>query len=137
MSLEVEDILVRARSFAEPFLSGELLDTGENMLAHADAVAAILARMGGSEAMQAAGPKFGEAWNELNNIEGIGEVVAASIVEFFKEPRNLEVVQRLLDEVRRAAHDTRTASASAALSPARSATAFDSRNPKNAGSSRR
>ena len=29
-----------------------------------------------SEAMQTAGPKFGEAWNELNNIEGIGEVVA-------------------------------------------------------------
>ena len=42
---------------------------------------------------------FGEAWNELNAIDGIGEVVAASIVEFFKEPRNLEVVDRLLQEV--------------------------------------
>jgi DNA ligase (NAD+) len=50
--------------------------------------------------MDAAAPKFGDAWNELNAIEGIGEVVAASIVEFFKEPRNLEVVQRLLAEVR-------------------------------------
>ncbi len=28
------------------------------------------------------------AWNELNAIEGIGEVVATSIVEFFKEQRN-------------------------------------------------
>ncbi|MFM1766063.1 MAG: pyrophosphokinae, partial [Pseudomonadota bacterium] len=45
MRLEVEDILVRARTFAEPFLSGELLDTGENMLAHADAVVAILDTM--------------------------------------------------------------------------------------------
>ncbi|TFZ07993.1 RelA/SpoT family protein [Ramlibacter humi] len=46
--------LARARSFAEPFIAGETLDTGENTLAHADAVAAILKSMGGSEAMQAA-----------------------------------------------------------------------------------
>ncbi|MEO5671932.1 MAG: bifunctional (p)ppGpp synthetase/guanosine-3',5'-bis(diphosphate) 3'-pyrophosphohydrolase [Ramlibacter sp.] len=48
------DALARARAFAEPFISGETLDTGENTLAHADAVAAILKTMGGSEAMQAA-----------------------------------------------------------------------------------
>ncbi|MCZ8178145.1 MAG: NAD-dependent DNA ligase LigA [Rhizobium sp.] len=69
-----------------------------------ETTAKLLARSYGSyvafaEAMEGAAPKFGEAWNELNNIEGIGEVVAASIVEFFKEPRNLEVVQRLLAEV--------------------------------------
>ncbi len=46
--------LARARSFAEPLISSETLDTGENTLAHADAVAAILKSMGGSEAMQAA-----------------------------------------------------------------------------------
>src|SRR5512133_1698096 len=46
--------LARARAFAEPFTAGEMLDTGENTLAHADAVAAILKSMGGSEAMQAA-----------------------------------------------------------------------------------
>ncbi len=46
--------LVRARAFAEPLLGSETLDTGENILAHADAVAAILKRIGGSEAMQAA-----------------------------------------------------------------------------------
>jgi GTP pyrophosphokinase len=46
--------LARARAFAEPLLSGEQLDTGENILAHADAVAAILDDIGGSEAMQAA-----------------------------------------------------------------------------------
>ncbi|MRD48177.1 RelA/SpoT family protein [Caenimonas koreensis DSM 17982] len=46
--------LARARAFAEPLIAGETLDTGENTLAHADAVAAILKSMGGSQAMQAA-----------------------------------------------------------------------------------
>ena len=46
--------LTRARAFAEPLLTSETLDTGENILAHADAVADILRRIGGSEAMQAA-----------------------------------------------------------------------------------
>jgi GTP pyrophosphokinase len=46
--------LARARAFAEPLLAYENLDTGENILAHADAVAAILQRIGGSQAMQAA-----------------------------------------------------------------------------------
>ena len=48
------DALARARAFAEPFIASEVLDTGENTLAHADAVAQILKSMGGSEAMQAA-----------------------------------------------------------------------------------
>ncbi|MBT2304334.1 bifunctional (p)ppGpp synthetase/guanosine-3',5'-bis(diphosphate) 3'-pyrophosphohydrolase [Variovorax paradoxus] len=50
----VENMLARARAFAEPLIADETLDTGENTLAHADAVAAIVAAMGGSEAMQAA-----------------------------------------------------------------------------------
>ena len=45
--------LARARSFAEPLIALENLETGENTLAHADAVAAILKAIGGSEAMQA------------------------------------------------------------------------------------
>ena len=49
------DARARARAFAEPLISGETLDSGENALAHADAVAAILHAIGGSEAMQAAG----------------------------------------------------------------------------------
>lgn len=49
-----DQALSRARAFAEPFIAGETLDTGENTLAHADAVAHILKAMGGSEAMQAA-----------------------------------------------------------------------------------
>ena len=46
--------LARARAFAEPLIASETLDTGENTLVHADAVAAILKSIGGSEAMQAA-----------------------------------------------------------------------------------
>jgi GTP pyrophosphokinase len=46
--------LARARAFAEPLISPETMDTGENTLAHADATALILRSMGGSEAMQAA-----------------------------------------------------------------------------------
>ncbi len=46
--------LMRARAFAEPLLGSEQLDTGENTLEHADAVAKILADIGSSEAMQAA-----------------------------------------------------------------------------------
>ena len=48
------ELLAKARAFAEPLIAGESLDTGENILAHADAVATILADMGGSVAMQAA-----------------------------------------------------------------------------------
>ena len=53
-SAEQADTLARARAFAEPLISGESLDTGENILTHADAVAAILADIGGSLQMQAA-----------------------------------------------------------------------------------
>jgi GTP pyrophosphokinase len=48
------DILAKARAFAESLMAGETLDTGENILAHADAVTEILAGIGGSVAMQAA-----------------------------------------------------------------------------------
>ena len=54
MSLPTDDILIRARAFAEPFLSGEILDTGENLLAHADAVVAILDSMNSGDDVKAA-----------------------------------------------------------------------------------
>ena len=46
--------LVRARAFAEPLLQGQTLDTGEDALAHADAVAAILHGIGAAPTMRAA-----------------------------------------------------------------------------------
>lgn len=51
-------------------------------------------------AMREAATLSGDAWNELNAIEGIGEVVARALVEFFKEPRNIGVIENLLKEVR-------------------------------------
>jgi len=50
-------------------------------------------------AMKEAAALSGDAWLELNAIEGIGEIVARAIVEFYKEPRNTEVIARLLEEV--------------------------------------
>ena len=48
------EALTRARAFAQPLLMAATLDTGEDSLSHADATAAILQQIGGSEAMQAA-----------------------------------------------------------------------------------
>ncbi|WP_395702585.1 RelA/SpoT family protein [Aquabacterium sp.] len=46
--------LARARAFAEPLLAGQRLDTGEDALAHADGVAAILQGIGAAPSMRAA-----------------------------------------------------------------------------------
>jgi DNA ligase (NAD+) len=69
-----------------------------------ETTAKLLARHYGSyeafgQAMKNAAPLAGEAWQDLNAIEGIGEIVARAMVEFFKEPRNMEVISRLLEEV--------------------------------------
>ncbi|WP_455873465.1 NAD-dependent DNA ligase LigA [Rhizobium yanglingense] len=69
-----------------------------------ETTAKLLARSYGSyeafaAAMKEAAPLTGDAWNDLNAIEGIGEIVARAIVEFYKEPRNVEVISALLSEV--------------------------------------
>ncbi|TXI23019.1 MAG: bifunctional (p)ppGpp synthetase/guanosine-3',5'-bis(diphosphate) 3'-pyrophosphohydrolase [Roseateles sp.] len=46
--------VARARAFAEPLLQGEVLDTGEPVLAHADGVAVILSGIGAAPALRAA-----------------------------------------------------------------------------------
>ena len=76
---EQVDALVRARNFAEPLIAGEQLDSGENTLAHADAVAAILKVIGGSEAMQAASYLV-HACGHLNKPQ---EVIAKAFGENF------------------------------------------------------
>jgi len=43
--------VARARAFAEPLLAGQSLDTGEDALAHADGVAAVLASIGAAPAL--------------------------------------------------------------------------------------
>ena len=49
-----DSALERARSFAEPLLAGQLLDTGEDALGHAQGVAAILQAIGAAPSMRAA-----------------------------------------------------------------------------------
>lgn len=41
-----------------------------------------------------------EAYQELNNIGGIGDVVAGAIVEFFKEKNNRAALDRLLEQIK-------------------------------------
>ncbi|MFC3075625.1 NAD-dependent DNA ligase LigA [Shinella pollutisoli] len=79
--------------------------------------AKLLARAYGTyaafeEAMRAAAPLAGEAWADLNNIAGIGEIVARAVVEFYKEPRNLDVIGRLLQEVTPEAAEAQAVSSS-------------------------
>ena len=79
------DALSRARGFAGPLIAHETLDTGENTLAHADAVATILRQMGGSEAMQAASylvhacPYLARPQESITR--GFGESYAALAIE--------------------------------------------------------
>jgi len=70
-----------------------------------ETTAKLLARFYGSienfraAMLEAAKGKETEAFKELDNIEGIGEVVAEAIADFFAEPHNVRVVDHLLKEV--------------------------------------
>ncbi|RMX08778.1 bifunctional (p)ppGpp synthetase/guanosine-3',5'-bis(diphosphate) 3'-pyrophosphohydrolase [Corticibacter populi] len=83
-----QDMLARARAFAEPLLAGELLRNGENVLDHANAVAEILASIGGSEAMQAATYLIYASFHLNNPYEAIakrfGDTYASLAVETSK-----------------------------------------------------
>ena len=86
--------LLRARSFAEPLLMGATLDTGEDVLSHADAVSAILAQIGGSEAMQAAS-YLAYACEYLNKPEEvITKAFGATYADLAIETTRLVRVQR-------------------------------------------
>ena len=70
-----------------------------------ETTAKLLARFYGSiehfraAMIEASQGKDSEAFKELDNIEGIGEVVAEAIADFFGEPHNVRVVDDLLKEV--------------------------------------
>ncbi len=88
------DVLLRARAFAEPLIAGETLDTGENTLAHADAVAAILHAIGGSSDMQAA-IYLVHACEHLNKPqEVIGKAFGDSFAALATETTKLMQVQK-------------------------------------------
>ena len=62
------------------------------------------------EQMIAAAAMEGEAWDELNGIDGIGEVVAEALVQFFGEQHNRDVVDELLKHVAVTALEARSTS---------------------------
>lgn len=104
-----DQALARARAFAEPLLIAENMETGENTLAHADAVAAILKHIGGSEAMQAASYLV-HACVHLNRPEEViakafGHNFATLAIETTKlirvqqQARAAEISEQRMDEV--------------------------------------
>ncbi|MBV9738229.1 MAG: NAD-dependent DNA ligase LigA [Hyphomicrobiales bacterium] len=69
-----------------------------------EATAKELARHFGSvkaleETAVAAQDRTCEGWSELTSIEGVGEVVAEALVDFFEEAQNREIVKELLEQV--------------------------------------
>ena len=96
--------LARARAFAEPFIASETLDTGENTLAHADAVAAILKAMGGSEAMQAASYLVYATQHLAKPEEVITKAFGASYAALALETNKLVRIQQQARSAEHAAH---------------------------------
>ncbi|MDO5693211.1 MAG: bifunctional (p)ppGpp synthetase/guanosine-3',5'-bis(diphosphate) 3'-pyrophosphohydrolase [Pseudomonadota bacterium] len=91
---ESGDMRVRARAFAEPLLAGETTLSGENVLAHADATANILAGIGGSDAIQAA-VYLSYASAQLNRPdEVIGKAFGDGFARLAIEASKLERVQQ-------------------------------------------
>jgi DNA ligase (NAD+) len=69
-----------------------------------ETAARLIARSYGSwarfeAAMEAARHHAGEAWEGLNGIDGVGPVMAASLVDFFHEPANRAAVDRLVAQL--------------------------------------
>ena len=91
---DLPQALVRARAFAEPLIAFETLDTGENTLAHADAVAKILKIMGGSEAMQAANYLVHACQHLAKPFDVISKAFDASYATLAVETTKLVHVQR-------------------------------------------
>ena len=96
--------LIRARTFAEPLIAGETLDTGENMLAHADAVAAIVRLIGGSEAMQAASYLVYTCDHLTRPQEVIAKAFGDNFAALAMETTKLVRVQRQARQVRLRGH---------------------------------
>ena len=92
---------IRARAFAEPLIASEALATGENTLVHADAVAAILKGIGGSDAMQAASYLVYTCQHLSKPGEVISKAFGAHYAELALETTKLVNVQQQVRAARR------------------------------------
>lgn len=88
-SQEELQVLAKARIFSERLLEFETLDSGENSLAHADAVAAIVKQIGGSESLQAASYLVYASAFLSKPAEMIGKVFGESMTALAVEATNL------------------------------------------------
>ncbi len=86
--------LIRARAFAEPLLAGHRLDSGEDALAHADGVAAVLCSIGAAPAMQAAAYLvYAGDWLQRPE-EVVAKAFGASYASVVGHTRKLVQIQR-------------------------------------------
>jgi len=92
--------IARARAFAEPLLAGRTLDTGEDALAHADGVAAILQGIGAAPAMRAAAYLVyaGDFLTEPEEV--VAKAFGASHASLVTNTRKLVQIQRAAREAR-------------------------------------
>ncbi len=89
------DVLDRASRFAQPLIESETLDTGENIWQHAQAVAHVLALIGGSQEMQAAAYLV-YACPHLNKPEEvIGKAFGENLAQLAMQTNQLVHLQRL------------------------------------------
>ena len=86
--------LDRARGFAQPLLAHEHLESGENALAHADAVANILKSIGGSAALQTAIYLVHASQHLAKPQETLTKAFGASFASLAIETTKLASVQR-------------------------------------------
>ncbi|WP_460508867.1 RelA/SpoT family protein [Hydrogenophaga soli] len=108
----------RARAFAEPLLANAELDTGENILAHADAVVGILEVIGGSEAMKTS-CYLVYAWEHLNRPRDvIAKAFGTGYADLADEASRLIQLQRQARLMAKQARQDRTESVSLDAHPA-------------------
>ena len=89
-----ESQIPRARAFAGPLLDGQALDTGEDALAHADGVAAILRTLGAAPAMQAAAYLVYASDYLTKPEEVVAKAFGASHASLVTHTRKLVAIQR-------------------------------------------
>ncbi len=66
---------------------------------HYGTIAAFREAMLAAAAGQGEEGNASEAYADLNDIGGVGEIVADAVVEFFAEPRNVKALDELLNEI--------------------------------------
>jgi GTP pyrophosphokinase len=92
--------LTRARAFAEPLLSGQSLDTGEDALAHADGVAAVLQGIGAAPSMRAAAYLVYAGDYLQKPEEVVAKAFGASHASLVANTRKLVQIQRAAREAK-------------------------------------